>query len=57
LRDGRGDVFGVAQILNLRDGEPFDSNDEKSFGEFLQSVGVLLETWRDMRRVHSQQAD
>ena len=52
LRDRRGKVFGVAQILNRNDGKPFDSSDEQRFAKFLQSVGVLLETWRTMRQGH-----
>ncbi len=50
LRDRSGKIFGVAQILNRNDGEPFDLNDEQRFHDFLQSVGVLLETWRNMRQ-------
>ncbi|MCP4047547.1 MAG: hypothetical protein GY732_16350, partial [Gammaproteobacteria bacterium] len=34
----------VAQLLNRRDGQPFDDGDEKRFTEFLQSIGVILET-------------
>lgn len=49
LRDHAGRIFGVAQLLNRRDGQPFDANDERTFGEFMGSVGVLLETWRQMR--------
>ena len=49
LHDRSGKIFGVAQILNRNDGEPFDLDDEQRFHNFLQLVGVLLETWRNMR--------
>ena len=37
-------MFAVAQLLNRRDGQPFDEGDEKRFAEFLLSIGVILET-------------
>ena len=40
-----GKVFAVAQLLNSRDGSVFDAEDEKRFGTFLDSIGVILETW------------
>ena len=44
VKNQAGDVFAVAQLLNRRDGQPFDDGDEKRFAEFLQSIGVILET-------------
>jgi putative ABC transport system ATP-binding protein len=44
LHDGRGSVFAVTQLLNRRDGQPFDEQDERRFAEFAASLGVLLET-------------
>jgi GAF domain-containing protein len=40
--DGR--VFAVAQLLNRKDGQPFDQGDEQRFADFIQSIGVILET-------------
>jgi putative ABC transport system ATP-binding protein len=44
LHDSRGDVFAVTQLLNRRDGHPFDESDERRFREFAASLGVLLES-------------
>ncbi len=44
LHDTRGDVFAITQLLNRRDGQPFDENDEQRFAEFAASLGVLLES-------------
>src|SRR5262249_23481392 len=43
-----GRVFAVAQLLNPRDGSVFDAEDEKRFAAFLDSIGVILETWWSM---------
>ena len=43
-----GKVFAVAQLLNRRDGNVFDAEDEKRFAAFLESIGVILETWWSM---------
>ena len=48
LLDRRGQVFGVAEMINRLDGAPFDSNDEQRFREFMGSVGIILESWRRM---------
>jgi len=45
----QGDVFAVAQLLNRKDGQPFDDGDEKRFGEFIQSIGLILETLQGLR--------
>jgi len=44
IKDQRGDVFAVAQILNRKDGRPFDQNDENRFASFIKSIGVIFET-------------
>jgi putative ABC transport system ATP-binding protein len=44
LHDSRGDVFAVTQLLNRRDGRPFDQDDERRFHGFAASLGVLLES-------------
>jgi len=45
VRDGEGRVCAVAQLLNRRDGKPFDGSDELRFTEFLDSIGTILGTW------------
>jgi len=50
LHDTRGNVFAVTQLLNRRDGQPFDEQDEQRFAEFAASLGVLLETLVGMAR-------
>jgi putative ABC transport system ATP-binding protein len=45
-----GEVFAVAQLLNRRDGRPFDEHDEQRFSEFVQSLGVIFETQLDISR-------
>jgi len=44
VKDHDGRVFAVAQLLNRKDGQPFDQGDERRFAEFIQSIGVILET-------------
>jgi putative ABC transport system ATP-binding protein len=48
LKNMDGHVFGVAQLLNRKDGQPFDKHDEHRFAEFMQSIGVIFETQLDM---------
>ncbi len=52
LHDSRGNVFAVTQLLNRRDGQPFDENDERRFADFASSLGVLLESLVGMNRRH-----
>jgi putative ABC transport system ATP-binding protein len=52
LRDAQGNVFAVSQLLNRGDGKPFNADDERRFTEFLQPIGVMLETWWRMTRLH-----
>ena len=44
IKDQAGEVFAVAQLLNRKDGQPFDSGDEQRFTHFIESIGVILET-------------
>jgi putative ABC transport system ATP-binding protein len=46
LHDQSGEVFGVTQLLNRGDGQPFDSGDEEKFAHFAESLGVILDTLR-----------
>jgi putative ABC transport system ATP-binding protein len=50
IRDSEGAVFAVAQLLNRRDGRPFDQDDEVTFRKLIDSVGVILEAWSRMSR-------
>ena len=44
LQDRSGQVFAVTQLLNRRDGQPFDDNDTRRYQEFAASLSVLLES-------------
>jgi len=44
IKNREGKVFAVAQLLNRRDGKPFDKSDEQRFATFIQSIGVIFET-------------
>lgn len=44
IKDQSGEVFAVAQLLNRKDGLPFDSGDEQRFTHFIESIGVIFET-------------
>ena len=44
IKNQAGEVFAVAQLLNRRDGLPFDGGDEQQFTDFIESIGVILET-------------
>jgi GAF domain-containing protein len=50
VRDRQGRVFGVAQLLNRRDGRPFDSADEERFAHFAAPLGLILESWQRLDR-------
>jgi len=39
-----GEVFAVAQLLNRKDGLPFDAGDEQKFAQFIESIGIIFET-------------
>ncbi len=45
IRDHFDRVFAVAQLINRRDGRPFDTADEDRFNVFVRSVGIILESW------------
>jgi putative ABC transport system ATP-binding protein len=44
LQDRTGQVFAVTQLLNRRDGRPFDEDDAQRYAEFAASLSVLLES-------------
>jgi putative ABC transport system ATP-binding protein len=44
LHDQSGEVFGVTQLLNRCDDQPFDLGDEEKFAHFAESLGVILDT-------------
>ncbi len=50
IADRGGIVFAVAQVLNRRDGQSFDTADEHALTEFSTSLGVVLESWWRMAR-------
>ena len=53
VKNRQGKVFAVAQLLNRRDGLPFDHNDETRFMDFIESTGVIFETLEGLIR-HQQ---
>jgi len=48
IRNRKGEIFGVAQLLNKQGGESFDDHDVERFRTFMDSVCVLLESWWHM---------
>lgn len=44
VKNQRGEVFAVAQLLNRKDGKPFDQSDEERFANFIQSIGIIFES-------------
>jgi putative ABC transport system ATP-binding protein len=50
IKDLHGQVFAVVQLLNKMGGEPFDDKDQAAFGEFADSIGVVLQSWWRMSR-------
>jgi putative ABC transport system ATP-binding protein len=48
IKNQQGDVFAVAQLLNRKDGQPFDQNDEARFLSFIESIGEIFETLEDL---------
>jgi putative ABC transport system ATP-binding protein len=51
IKNQRGDVFAVAQLLNRKDGQPFDQNDEDRFAGFIDSIGVIFETLEELSKI------
>jgi len=49
IKNQEGEVFAVAQLLNRNDGQPFGDEDEQRFANFIQSIGVILETQKSLR--------
>jgi len=50
VKNTNDEVFAVAQLLNRRDGKPFEAEDEQRFADFLSSLGVILETLQNLSR-------
>jgi len=48
LVDRHGEVFAVAPLLNAVGRARFDEEDEQRFRRFLDSMGVILEGWRNL---------
>jgi len=44
VKNLQGEVFAVAQLLNRKDDQPFDADDEQRFSIFMQSIGVIFDT-------------
>jgi adenylate cyclase len=44
IADSEGTVFAVAQLLNRKDGQPWEASDEQKFSSFIDSLGVILQT-------------
>jgi len=44
LQDRSGQVLAVTQLLNRRDGQPFDDHDTRRYQELAASLSVLLES-------------
>jgi putative ABC transport system ATP-binding protein len=51
IKNQSGDVFAVAQLLNRKDGQPFDQNDEDRFAGFIDSIGVIFETLEELSKI------
>ncbi len=51
IRNQDDEVFAVTQLLNRKDGRPFDENDETRFSDFAKSLGVILEA---LHRMHNE---
>jgi adenylate cyclase len=50
MLDRHGEVFAVAQVLNRRDGQPFDADDEARVAGLLASIARILEGMQASRR-------
>jgi putative ABC transport system ATP-binding protein len=50
VKDNAGEVFAVAQLLNRKDGNPFDAGDEQHYSSFVDSIGVIFETLQGLGR-------
>jgi putative ABC transport system ATP-binding protein len=56
IKDRAGGVFAVAQLLNRRDGQPFEAADEQKFSRFIESIGVILETLESLESERAERA-
>ena len=56
IKNQEGRVFAVAQLLNRKDGQPFNADDEERFGSFIASLGVILETLQGLSAAAGGQA-
>ena len=54
VKNHQGVVFAVAQLLNRKDGQPFDLEDEARFANFIESIGVIFETLEGLSSIMSQ---
>ncbi len=52
VKNRAGSVFAVAQLLNRKDGRPFDDEDEEKYKSFLDSIGLILETLEELLVKH-----
>ncbi len=52
--DPVGRTFAVAQLLNRRDGRPFDAGDESAFRKLVDSIGVILRAWWEMSQAQRE---
>jgi putative ABC transport system ATP-binding protein len=50
IKNRSGEVFAVAQLLNRRDGNPFQAEDERKFHAFVDSIGLVLENLEALGR-------
>ena len=55
VKNRSGKVFAVAQLLNRKDGLPFDDGDEQRFANFIESIGVILETQQGLIKAKTQE--
>jgi len=52
----RGEVIAVAQLLNKRDGTPFDDADQERLTRFARAIAPVLEGWARMAAAQAQRA-
>ena len=50
-------MFAVAQLLNKRDGRPFDDADEARFAEFARGIAPVLEGWARMAAAEAARSE
>jgi len=57
VKNRGGEVFAVAQLLNRRDGKPFQPEDERKFHTFVDSIGLVLENLETLGRSRSVRSE